>query len=191
VPTRDEELPIFAEHRDRFARAGARVMVAPPGVIATCQDKIRFLDACASAGVATPARVEPAGTAAYPLFVKPRFGKGGRGARRVDGPEELAHALRRFPDAVVQEFVEAAEFTVDLFADFEGRVLSAVPRERVVVFGGESFVSRVVKSPEIVAAATRLSKGWDWSGTTRSSASWMTSGCSSSRSIPVTGGPRT
>jgi carbamoyl-phosphate synthase large subunit len=133
-------------------------MVAAPAVIRACQDKALFLDACAAAGLATPARVNPSGPIPFPVFVKPRIGKGGRDIRRVDGPEELKQALRRVPDAVVQAYVEAPEFTVDLFADLSGRVLSAVPRERVVVFGGESFVSRVVKGPEIAEASKRLAQ---------------------------------
>jgi len=155
VPTRDEELPIFASNRGRFADAG--VVVAVPGaeVIRTCQDKVLFLDACARAGLLTPARIDP-DSPRFPLFVKPRFGKGSRLAFRADHPGDLALALARTPEPIVQEFVDAPEYTVDLFADLEGKVLSVVPRERMVVLAGESFVGRTVKSPPVIEAASRL-----------------------------------
>jgi carbamoyl-phosphate synthase large subunit len=164
VPTRDEELPILAAAAGRFAAAGIHVLVPPPAVVRTCQDKLRFLEACAAAGLETPARLDPAHPGRFPVFVKPRFGKGSRGVARVDGPDELAAVLRRTPEPIVQELVEAPEFTVDLFADLDGQVLSAVPRERMVIFGGESFVSRVVRSPAIERASLRLSQSLGLTG---------------------------
>jgi carbamoyl-phosphate synthase large subunit len=60
------------------------------------------------------------------------------------------------PDAIIQEFVQADEYTVDLFADFSARVISAVPRERTYTFGGESFVSRTCQNPTLIQESIRL-----------------------------------
>ena len=83
IPTRDEELPVFAAAKGAFAVGGVVVLVSTPDVDATCQDKRRFAMACAEAGLATPRVVDAPSVADLPLFIRPRRGKGGAGARVV------------------------------------------------------------------------------------------------------------
>jgi carbamoyl-phosphate synthase large subunit len=158
VPTRDEELPFFAAGRERWNALGVEVMVSDSAAVQICQDKKRFLEFCRNHGFDVPATFEPGDVRAedYPLFVKDRFGKGSRGAVAVESPEELAYALRRVSDPIVQKLIRAPEYTVDLFADFSGRVLSVVPRERIGVVAGESFVGRTCKDPAVMNAAIGL-----------------------------------
>ena len=62
------------------------------------------------------------------------------------------------PDAVVQTYIDAPEYTIDLCADFAGRVLSVVPRLRVRLMGGESVVGRTVKSDALKNATCALAE---------------------------------
>lgn len=154
VPTRDEELRVFAESRERFSSANILVMVASPETIGCCQDKAAFLDFCARHGFAVPRVFDRAGARRQlPVFARPRVGKSSAGAVPVTTDAEL-DALP--DDVILQELVTDQEFTIDLFADFEGRVISVVPRERIRVLAGESFVSRTVNHPALIDAASRL-----------------------------------
>jgi carbamoyl-phosphate synthase large subunit len=160
VPTRDEELPILARAAARFETAGTRVLVSAAEAVDTCRDKRRFIDAVRAAGLDTPAVYEDPAGVSYPAFVKPRLGKGGRGATRVDDAAALAAAIEAIEahgdEALIQAFVEAPEFTIDVFIDFEGRPISCVPRQRVAVVDGESVVGRTVRDSELAGAAIRL-----------------------------------
>ena len=160
IPTRDEELPILAAARDRFAAAGTLVLVSSPEAVDACRDKRRFGAAVAEAGLETPAEHDvSAGLASIPLpaFVKPRFGKGGRGAAAVATLDDLRAAVDAVDgDVVIQELVRAPEYTVDAFLDLDGTPISCVPRERVQVVAGESVVSRTVEDPGLVDATLRL-----------------------------------
>ncbi|MBF0556265.1 MAG: ATP-grasp domain-containing protein [Nitrospirae bacterium] len=164
VPTRDEELPMFAAAREVFSSIGTAIMVAPPETIAICQDKRMFVDYCLLRGIGTPHRynISPDGAIldpiSYPAFLKPRFGKGGTGTARVDDEYALKYLLRSEPEAIVQEYVQAPEYTIDVFVDFAGQVISVVPRERVGLFGGESFIGKTVNDPALISDAVRLSK---------------------------------
>jgi carbamoyl-phosphate synthase large subunit len=161
VPSRDEELPFFAEHKAKFAAAGTTVMVAGGNAIKICQDKQLFIQFCRDNGFAVPetyGEKEFKTSTAFPLFVKPRYGKGGRQTTRIDSPAELELALKNARDAIVQKFIGSPEYTIDLFADFSGRVISVVPRERLLVFGGESFVSRTSKNPHLMQESVRLAE---------------------------------
>jgi carbamoyl-phosphate synthase large subunit len=157
IPTRDDELPILAAARADLADDGSLVLVSSPEAVATCRDKRRFAAAVALAGLDAPRTYDDALTAPLPAFVKPRSGKGGRGATAVADRDELVAAIAAAgPDALVQELVVAPEYTVDLFLDLGGVPISAVPRERVLIVDGESVVSRTVRDPELVSASIRL-----------------------------------
>ena len=159
IPTRDEELPLFAEHKDRFAQIGTTVAVSPPESVRVCQDKRLFANVCLQNALPIPLTYA-AGTLppedAYPVFVKPRVGKGGRGIRKIDSAAELRELLSECPDLLVQECVSDPEYTIDTFVDFTGKVISVVPRERTFVLAGESYVSRTRKAPRLMDEAIRL-----------------------------------
>jgi carbamoyl-phosphate synthase large subunit len=138
-----------------LAEAGATVMVATPGVIELCQDKRAFTAHCRTYGFAAPETLADPANARFPLFARPRRGAGGCGAGRVDDARALA-ALQPFDDWLVQALVEAPEYTLDLFADFSGRVLSVVPRRRLRVVAGESVVGETVEAPILIDRAARL-----------------------------------
>jgi carbamoyl-phosphate synthase large subunit len=160
VPTRDEELPILARARDRFAAAGTVVLVSAPAAVDTCRDKAAFVAAVRAAGLHAPTTYPDVDATRFPAFVKPRWGKGGRGATKVADAAELAAALDGLSagghEALVQAFVDAPEFTVDVFLDFEGRAISCVPRERIAVVAGESVIGRTVRDPDLSAASLHL-----------------------------------
>jgi carbamoyl-phosphate synthase large subunit len=157
VPTRDEELPVLARARGQFAEAGTVVLVASPQAVDTCRDKARFVAAVTDAGLEAPAVYPDAAAARFPAFVKPRWGKGGQGATRVADAAELAAAVAAIDgEVLIQAFVDAPEFTIDVFLDLDGRPISCVPRERMMIVGGESIVGRTVRDPTLSDAAVRL-----------------------------------
>jgi carbamoyl-phosphate synthase large subunit len=144
VPTRDEELPILSAARDRFATGGTVVLVSPPEAVDACRDKARFDAAVRSAGLEAPTvYADPAGVR-FPAFVKPEL------VAALDAIATLGG------EPVIQAFVDAPEFTLDVFIDFDGVPISCVPRERIAVVGGESWIGRTVRDPNLVAAALRL-----------------------------------
>jgi len=160
VPTRDEELPVLAEAQDLFRAAAVTLAVSAADAITTCQDKVRFADFCSTAGFASPALLDPEGPLEFPVFVKPRVGKGGRGATRADSRSELRRAMEAIRHAggepIVQRFQDGREVTIDVFADLDGRILSALVRERIVVIGGESWVGMTLDAPWLRDGAVAL-----------------------------------
>ncbi len=159
IPTRDEELPFFAEHNEIFLRQGIRVMIASGDVIRRCLDKSSFLRFCTDHGFTIPkiwVTRDWSNPEIYPVFLRPSSGKGGRGARKVNSQSELNAFIDNPKEILVQEYVDAPEYTVDLFADFSGKVISAVPRRRLHVWGGESFVTATENNAEIIQESVRL-----------------------------------
>jgi carbamoyl-phosphate synthase large subunit len=132
-------------------------MVSAPETIALSQDKLAFTRHCLDQGFAAAELLPNPTPADLPLFARPRRGAGGRGAARIDDAETLARLTPR-EDWVIQRLIKAPEFTIDLFADFDGRVLSIVPRQRLRVAAGESVVGVTVEAPVLLDRAAALAQ---------------------------------
>jgi carbamoyl-phosphate synthase large subunit len=154
VPTIDDELQLFAEAARRFRDLGVRVAVSGPKAIAACNDKYQTWRALSSRGLPVAETFLPADLPAapqFPLFIKPRFGRGSVGAFPVRNDRELAFFLQYVSDPVLQPYLSGPEFTIDVLSDFDAQVLSAVPRERVVIRAGVVDRGRTVRDETLVS----------------------------------------
>jgi carbamoyl-phosphate synthase large subunit len=152
VPTIDDELEAIGGARDLFGHAGTYVAASCVETVAVCNDKYRTCVHLRERGIAAAASWLPEELPEglpFPLFVKPRHGRGGIGAFAVRNARELAFFLEYVHRPVVQEFLDAPEFTIDMLCD-RGRPLSIVPRERVVIRSGVMDRGRTVKDPALL-----------------------------------------
>lgn len=161
VPTIDDELPHIAGARATFEERGVRVAVSPRRTTEICDDKQAACEYLRAHGIAAATTYAPDSVptpAPLPLFVKPRVGRGGVGAFAARTERELAFFLDYVADPIVQEFLPGREFTIDLFCDLDGRPISAVPRERVVVRAGVIDRGRTVADPRLIDLALRTAR---------------------------------
>jgi carbamoyl-phosphate synthase large subunit len=161
IPTIDDELPLFGAHAEKFLATGVRVAVSSAKTGTICNDKqltYRFLSEkkIPMAKTWLPSELEYAALQ-YPLFLKPRNGRGSVGAHTVDNERQLRFFLEYVPDPVVQEYLPGREFTIDVLADFNGRLISAVPRERMVIRSGVSDRGRTMFHQGMIDLAIRTS----------------------------------
>lgn len=154
APMLDEELLPLAEARTQFAALGTAVLVSSPNAVESALDSWAVVHACFDRVDVPLTRLFVEGASfegwRYPLVVRPRAARGGM--RLVMSPEELAE-LERSEELVVQEYLPGTEYSVDVLSTVEGRVVAAVPRERLAVNRGLSVTARTVHDPELSAAA--------------------------------------
>ncbi|HYE85064.1 MAG TPA: ATP-grasp domain-containing protein [Vicinamibacterales bacterium] len=156
VPTIDDELPVVGGARDRFARLGTRVAASDRVVAEVCNDKYETCRQLTRHGIAAAESFLPSelpSAPAFPLFVKPRRGRGGVGAFAARNSKELDFFLTYVQEPVVQQYLDGAEYTIDMLCDFDGRPLSVVPRERIVIRAGVTDRGRTVRNPALVELA--------------------------------------
>ena len=156
VPTRDEELPAFADKKDFFESMGISVMIPTRVTVDICQDKKVFCDFCIHKGFSVPLLLLPDEVLEFPVFVRNRVGKGCSAAFRCDSQGELDLLLATLDQPIIQEYIDADEYTVDLYLTLSGKVISAVPRLRVHTFGGESFIGRTSLHWHVIEESIRL-----------------------------------
>lgn len=153
VPTIDDELPVFAAAAASFERDGVRVAVSPYETTVLCNDKAETCRHLRRQGVSAAESFLPGELPAaprFPLFIKPRTGRGSVGAFPVRNRRELDFFTAYVPDPVVQEYLEGPEFTLDVFCAFSGEVVAVVPRERVVIRAGVIDRGRTVRDPALI-----------------------------------------
>jgi carbamoyl-phosphate synthase large subunit len=160
-PIVDEELQVFADHAARFRDQGIRVITNPAETVRIAKDKLLTAQRCAEWGIATPATFAAADIATqalppFPLVVKPRQGRGSVGVQVVTTQAELDFFLARTPHAMVQQFIAGAEYTIDVLTDFDGRLLSLVPKERLLVKSGMQTKGRTVHDAQLLDYAAEI-----------------------------------
>lgn len=167
VPTIDDEVPRFAAVRDRFDAIGARVAASPLETAIATTDKWETCRRLTRAGVAAAETWLPGelpASPAFPLFVKPRSGRGSVQAFPARDARELAFFLEYVSNPVVQAYLDGPEFTLDLLCDFEGRPLSVVPRERVVIRAGVIDRGRTVADRRLIDLALACAEVFTFAG---------------------------
>ena len=157
APIGNFELECFAAAAAGLrAKLGVRVISNSPRAVALARDKRASARVVAEHGVPVPAVHDLRSDVELPLpvIVKPTSGAGSRGVSIVRHRADLGAALELAgTTALIQEFIEGQEYTVDLVVAPDGEILAAAPRLRVEVRAGQSYKSVTVDACDIEAAA--------------------------------------
>lgn len=163
IPLIDSELVPLAAAVDQFAAAGCRVLLSAERVVRTCRDKMASYHALRDAGIDTPQTwlwtdAITRRRHRFPYFLKPRHGSAGKGNYVIRTADELHTLGLRVPDAIVQEFVEGDEHTLDVYTGLDGVPRCAVPRKRIEVRTGEVSKGLIVKDPDVMRTGLRVAE---------------------------------
>lgn len=159
VPTIDTELPAYAAAREQFVKRGSVIAISSPDTVGICSNKILTHEWLRSQGFPVPKQAPPELVLAdtrdwvLPLIVKPVDGSGSQGVRVVTSFAELAALVSKSNGVIVQECVQGAEHTINVFVNREGKCLCAVPHFRMEVRGGEVSKGVTVKNRELMELA--------------------------------------
>ena len=168
IPTIDDELPIFGGHRHEFEEMGFRIAVSGERTGFICNDKYASYNFFKEKGIPFARTWLPEELdrekLEYPLFLKPRSGRGGVGAFTIQNRRALDFFLEYVSDTVIQEFLKGTEYTLDVLADFEGRIISVVPRERMLVRSGVSDRGRTHRHSGLIKLAVDAAEALELRG---------------------------
>jgi carbamoyl-phosphate synthase large subunit len=152
VPLNDLDHPVLS--RARAELRPALLLLPDTDVCDQMSDKLEAHRFFVEHGIASPRSWAPDDVppdARYPLLVKAREGFGSRHIYRADDQEQLGFFLRYTTVAsFVQERCLGEEFSIDVFADMDGRCLNAIPRTMLLSKGGESIKGASIKDTELI-----------------------------------------
>jgi carbamoyl-phosphate synthase large subunit len=152
IPLADLDHLLLAERRTELD--GALVLLPAPEVVRRTEDKYEAHLFFERHGIPSPASWLPGelpDDLPFPVLIKPRRGFGSRHIYRAAERGELDFHLHRTPaESFVQQVCTGEEFSIDVFCDFEGRCLGAIPRTMIESKGGESIKGTSIKDEELI-----------------------------------------
>ncbi|WP_313370240.1 ATP-grasp domain-containing protein, partial [Sedimentibacter sp.] len=133
VPTIDTDLLLLSEERERIeSESGAVVLISSTEAVSICRDKINTQKFLEENGFKIPKMYSEeeldSKNIQFPLFIKPKSGSSSINTFKVNNLEELNTYRFLIKEPIVQDFMEGKEFTVDVFLDFNGDLITVVPR---------------------------------------------------------------
>jgi carbamoyl-phosphate synthase large subunit len=160
VPLGDGDLRSLARHRDQFGSAGCTVMVASQQTIMLCRDKAKLAPLCKRAGLSMVRGMSLKEFQAQPFYpcsvMSVRGPTVGATALIRDGKELIRHMGVFGSHLTIQECAVGQEFAIDMYRCRDGTVRCAVPRQRLVVRGGELEKALTVSDSGLIDAAVKL-----------------------------------
>lgn len=160
VPLTDVDLRSLARQISSFEEAGCTVMIGDEAAVRICRDKRMFsqhIEAQGLPAIKTFTYEQFLKNPFFPCFVKPMHGSAGIGATHINTMSRLVEHVKFFGDnMLVQTYVTGKEYTIDVYKTRSGRITSIVPRQRLVVRGGEVEQGLTVKDATLIDFTKRL-----------------------------------
>lgn len=146
IPTHSSETRIVSRYEDEIRRHApyAKFIVCPFDTFEALDDKLLVSESLSSKGIPTPRLIsmDELSEAAYPIFIKKRFGSGGKGSMIVGSPALMSALLLEQKDVIGFEYINGTELTIDCMFDTTGRLISYNQRRRVKTLGGAAIVTK-------------------------------------------------
>ncbi|SEM88468.1 carbamoyl-phosphate synthase large subunit [Paenisporosarcina quisquiliarum] len=163
VPLIDTELVILAKNKERFKEIGAQVLVCSNDVNEICFDKRRTASFFREFKIDSPIEYEidhvlNIGKMCTSLLIKPAKGSSSVGVNIINSIEELEFFSKYLEEPILQELVFGEEYTIDVLVDFNGDIITAVPRLRMETRAGEVSKGMTVRNSILINKAIDLVK---------------------------------
>ena len=157
IPTRDGELPYFAEHREALKSAGIQVMISSSEIVTKTLDKLKFYEDFKALNFPVIESSLSLDSLKSEFFVvKERFGAGSQDIGiKLKRDEAKAHASK-LKSPLFQPFVDGKEVSVDAFVDRQGGVKGLILRTRDKVVRGESQVTTTFRDEKLEELCRRF-----------------------------------
>lgn len=160
----ESEVLAVSQKRERFEEAGCVPLCPSYDAVQRCSDKRQAHENAADLELPSPKIYESIDTVRFPCVVKPQYGRGSVGVHVADGQEELMIYASNVENPIFQEYVPGTEYTVDVLTDYDGTILSVVPRERVGVESGKSVTGKTVSDEQLREYSRRIASSWELFG---------------------------
>lgn len=161
IPIYEKEFMLLCENRNKFKSIGTILLLSEKNVIEFCNDKLETYKFFLQNNIDTPIsyskneielilKKDEKEKIQLPFIIKPRDGMGSSNVFKVNSIKELEFFKEYVDSPIIQQYVDGKEYTVDVLCDLNGKVISAVPRERIEVRSGEVCKSKVVHNKKII-----------------------------------------
>ncbi len=160
-PVLNEGLRILSKNENLFKQKGVKIFICKYSSLLNVINKKKMIDICLKEEVSYPKTffdIRDVKKNDFPLIIKPSVGSGTADVWRLDSYKELKFFFRKVQNPIIQRYIKAQEFTIDVLNTEKDQFVTAVPRLRLRVKNGQSFQGQIVSDPKIINYAKRLSR---------------------------------
>jgi carbamoyl-phosphate synthase large subunit len=165
IPTVDEELLALSNNKEKLRRI-TEILISPPKTIEIADDKLKTVKFLEKNELPVPKSCLPSefdGGISFPLLVKPRVGRGGKGIKIIKAINEL-----NYDDSfLIQEFLQGEDFTGMALIDRKSEIRQLkILKKTKLEFGnfGNAIETEVSNSPDIENLMRKLIKKMEFEG---------------------------
>lgn len=182
----DIDLYVLSKNKKRFAENGIFIVVSDENAIDICNDKWKTYLFLKEKKIGCPKtyknliNLKNAITEKiinFPIVIKPRWGMGSIGIFIAENENELNlftdkirkqifnsylkyESSQNIEECVLfQEKIEGIEYGLDVFNDFNGKLVSVVAKQKIAMRAGETDIAKTVSIDKYKEIAKKLSKG--------------------------------
>lgn len=159
IPLYEGEFEVLHNEREKFQNIGTVLLLSNSEILKVCKDKQETYKCFSNSKINIPkvySKDEIQDIITYgdidklPLIIKPKDGMGSDNVYKINNISELKFFKEYVKNAIVQEFVDGDEYTVDTLVDLKGNPIYIVPRKRIEVRAGEVVKSSSIKDEKII-----------------------------------------
>lgn len=160
-PVINNGIEILSNNRELFERKRIKIFMTSKLSLKNILDKRKMANFCIKQEINIPKtffRIEDIRKKDFPLIIKPRFGTGSQSVWKLNDIKDLTYYSKKINKPVIQKYIEAPEYTVDILNTEDNKFIVAVPRLRIKVKNGQSVQARIVADDDIAEYSMRISK---------------------------------
>lgn len=159
IPLFEGEFEALHNERKKFEDIGVKLLLCNKEILNLCKDKIETYKFFKDSEINVPKVYNEEETEEImkygdidklPLIIKPKDGMGSQNVFKIKKLKELKFFKEYIKNAIIQEFIDGDEYTVDVLVDLEGNPIYIVPRKRIEVRSGEVVKSSTEKNGAII-----------------------------------------
>ncbi|MFJ5759884.1 ATP-grasp domain-containing protein [Neobacillus sp. NPDC093182] len=162
IPLIDTELELLSNNRKLFDDIGVDLLVSSCILNEITSNKTKTYKFFLENSISSPkvySEIELSKKEYnFPVIIKPTNGSSSEGVIKINNQKELEFFIDYIPDAMVQEYVNGDEYTVDVMLDFKGNIKTIVPRKRLETRSGEVSKGVTKKDFHIISEVEKVVK---------------------------------
>lgn len=160
VPAMDSVILELAKHIDKIP---ATIIMSPAETCNLACSKGKTYEKLKNA-INCPKTYSLSEDIEFPVFIKPDFGYGSVGAKKVNSKEELVAEYNKNQNIIISEYLPGDEYTIDCFTDRNGKLLFVGGRQRARIKSGISVNSYPVNNSEFEKIANKINNKINFRG---------------------------
>ena len=155
----DPELSLISKHKNEFIDLGVIPFVSDYEQIKMSFDKFDFYEFCSKNNFPTVKSYKDINKfiddfkldkIKFPVFVKPITGSCSINIQKIDNLNDLKFNFNKYPDLMIQEFIEGQELGADVFIDMiSNEVISIFTKKKLLMRAGETDKSVSFKDKKL------------------------------------------